>query len=83
MMDTYKARARKEDLVRSLARSGNNISIKKQRITTRLSKIAQRRISLPEWPSSMESLRFDQEDIIGSAYSIIEFEPLHNFHEGI
>lgn len=52
-------------------------------MTTRLSKETLKQVSFLEWSSFMHDLKLVQEDILTSAYSIFEFEPLQNFHSDI
>lgn len=82
MADTRQARARTEDLISSLACSGSNMTREMRRLT-RLSEEALREASLSEWYSFMERLTRGQEDVLGNAFSLIGFEPLHNFYLGM
>lgn len=83
MEDTCQARARKEDIMSTLAHSGGNIMTEERRRTKPLAKEALKQISLSEWPSFMGGLQVVQEDVLCIKYGIFRFEPLHNFHLGI
>lgn len=67
-------RARTEDLIIYLCRSGSDTTLKKRRVATGLPKEALSKISLSECPSITEGLQFVQKDTLTSAYGIFGFE---------
>lgn len=63
MAATCQAKARDENTMNYLARSGSNVKIEEQIKVVRLSKEALKEISLLEWPFSMESVQIVQMDL--------------------
>lgn len=69
--------------MRYVAHSGPNITIQERRTTRRLAKEDPRKMSLSEWSSFSYAVKLVQQDVLSTAYSILGFKPLQNYHVGI
>lgn len=83
MADTCQPRARRKDLMRTLARSGSNFTIKERRIATRLSKKVSKRNVLISVAFFNGGPTPCSGGLLSCAYGVLEFEPIHNICFGI